>query len=191
MRQSKKASKITRTIKDCLLIGALISSTVGILSAQQGIPPGAKFEIVSVRILTATEAAERSPDFIGPNVAVRVRLSCSGSGFYYYTWGNDVAPHGYSVKLTEGEILWRNRMPGQVEQHSSPGIEKLNAFVPGVWRLMSGHVRPAIEWEELDSTSFSGEKHAFTAFIKINEKDKPIEIISDSYVVPAGAAPAK
>jgi hypothetical protein len=174
------------------LFGLLLAIAGRVLAGQGSLPQGGKFEIVSVRVLTPKEAADRSPDTLGPsNVAIRLRLSCASSGFYFYTWRDGVTPVGYGVKLTDGGLVWLNKMPGHTDQRSSPGIEKLNAFVPGVWRLMSGHVRPAIEWEELDSTSFSGEKHAFTAFIKVNEKDKPTEIVSDSYVVPAGPTPTR
>jgi hypothetical protein len=139
---------------------------------------------MSVKLLTPSEAARRSPDAIGLDLAVRLRLSCGDSGFYFYTWGNGVAPVGYSIKFKEGRTVWLNKMPGHTEQGTSPGIDKLNSFVPGVWRLMSGYEHAAIEWEVLDSTSFKGEKHGFTAFIKLHESDTPIEIFSDPYVVP-------
>jgi hypothetical protein len=38
---------------------------------------------------------------------------------------------------------------------------------------MFGYSRSAIEWEELDSASSSGEKHAFTVFIKMAKKTSP------------------
>jgi hypothetical protein len=180
-----------RIISCCFLAGFLFAIGGEALPDQQALLSGAKFEVVSVRVLSDQEAADRTKDFIGPNVAVRLRLSCSNSGFYYYTWGDNIAPLGYSVKLTDSGLVWLNKMPGHTDPRSSPGIEKLNAFVPGVWRLMFGHSRSAVEWEELDSTSLSGEKHAFTAFIKVGEKDKPTEIVSDSYVVPAGPTPTR
>jgi hypothetical protein len=157
-----------------------------VLLGQGSLPTGAKFEIVSVKVLPPAAAAKRSPDTIGPdNVVVRLRLSCANLGFYFYTWRDGVVPVGYKVKITDAGPVWLNKMPGQTQQGGSPGIAKLNSFVPGVWRLMSGHDRPAIEWDELDSTSARGEKHAFTVFIKLREDDTPIEIVSDSYVVPA------
>jgi hypothetical protein len=191
MPRFDRRSRTMRIISRCFLLASLFAIGGRALLGQHSLPSGAKFEVVSVRILSSKEAADRSPDFIGPDVAVRMRLSCSGAGFYFYTWRDDITPHGYSVQLTGNGMVWRNKMPGQTEQGSSPGIEKLDAFVPGVWRLMSGHTRPAVEWEELDSTSFSGEKHAFTTFIKVDEKSKPVEIVSDSYAVPAGPASAK
>jgi hypothetical protein len=171
---------------------ALFLSIVGRVLAYQGVlPPGARFEIVSVKVLSPREAADRSPDSPGPNdVAVRLRLSCANSGFYFYSWRDGVTPVGYRVKFEDGKLQWLNKMPGHSDQHSSPGIDKLNAFVPGVWRLMSGHDHPAIEWDELDSTSLKGEKHAFTVFVKIDEKDKPVEVFSDFYVVPGSPATA-
>lgn len=192
MSRSTKQSRTTASpIHRVLLAVLLLTSAVGLLFGQQSPPPGMTFEVVSVRVLTDKEAADRSPDFVGPNVSVRLRLSCSGEGFYFYTWGDDITPRGYSVKLTANGVVWRQGRPGAAESLTSPGIEKLDALVPGVWRLMSGHLRPALEWEELDSTKFAGEKHAFTAFVRWSQKDKPAEIVSAAYVVPAGPRAAQ
>src|SRR5438477_7541740 len=153
----------TMQVTSCFFsIGLVIAIGGQVRSSELPLPSGAKFEVVSVKVLGDKEAADRSPDFIGPNVAVRLRLSCSGSGFYFYTWRDDVTPHGYTVKLTDNGIVWLNMMPGHTDQPSSPGIEKLDTFVHGVWRLMSGQVRLAIECQVLDSASFGGEMHAFT-----------------------------
>ncbi|MFZ5983203.1 MAG: hypothetical protein ACOYXN_02455 [Acidobacteriota bacterium] len=167
------------------LSACVLLAIAGALFADQRTPPpGVKFEVVSVRVLSAKEAADRSPDFIGPNVAVRLRLSCAERGLYLYTWG-DVVPVGYRVKWTERGVLWPHGMKGDDERPVSPGIKKLDALVPGKWLLLSGHNRPAIEWEELDSTSYHGEKHGFTIFIKDREKDEPTEIMTEPYVVPS------
>jgi hypothetical protein len=91
---------------------------------------------------------------------------------------------GYSVGVTEHGLVWRYGKPGEQEQQSSPGIQELDKSVPGSWRLMPGHDRPAIEWDALDSTHYKGEKHAFTIFIKLSEKAKPMEVVSESYTVP-------
>jgi len=188
MRCSSKDSKKTRISSFLVNVTLLLVVATRFVYGDAALPPGAKFEVVSVRVLSEQETIDRSPDFIGADVAVRLRLSCSALGFYFYAWGDDVTPVGYSVKMTDQGLIWRNRMPSHTDSQTSPGIGKLNAFLPGVWRLMSGHVRPTIEWEQLDSTAFSGEKHAFTAFIRKSEHDKPIEIVSDPYVVPAGPA---
>lgn len=153
-------------------------------------PPGVKFEVVSVRVLSDKEAADRSPDFVGPNVAVRLRLSCSGTGFYLYSLSDTIAPVGYKVKWVNNKVVWRFGPPGNDEHLSSPGIKKATFGSPGKWLLLSGHLRPVIEWEELDSTGYSGEKHAFTVFIKHRESGAPEEIISDAFVVPLKATAA-
>jgi len=166
----------------CVLLVAIPrQSSVG----QVSLPLGTKFQVVSTRVLSAREAAERSTDFIGADVVVRLRLSSAEEGFYFYTAVGDIVPVGYSIRMTPRRAEWLNRIAGHSDAQTSPGIEGLNSLVPCEWRLISGHSRPAIEWEVLDSSSAAGEKHAFTAFIRKTDKDKPVEIFSDSYIVPA------
>ncbi len=171
------------------LVVLLAAIAVTLVAAPQSPPPRVKFEVVSVRVLSDKEAADRSPDLIGPNVAVRLRLSCSGTGLYLYSLSDSIAPVGYSVKWVNNKIVWRFGPPGDDEHPSSPGIEKAAFGSPGKWLLLSGHVRPAIEWEDLDSTAYSGEKHARTIFIKQREGGEVEEVISDSFAVPSGATP--
>lgn len=185
----KPLKSIVGISRKVLLFGLLGTTTLLHLSGQQQPPTGVKFEVVSVRVLSEKEAADRSLDFIGPNVAVRLRLSCSDRGFYFYTWQDSVTPLGYTVRITEGGTVWLFGKSGQ--ESVSPGINKTTFGFPGAWRLLSAHDRPAIEWEVLDSTRSSGEKHAFTIFIKLNEKDQPHEIVSQPFVVPAGPGPSK
>src|SRR2546426_9182408 len=185
------SSEDSRTkISSCLplLFVLLLAVSKQLAHSQAFLPQGAKFQVVSTKVLSEREAADRSPDFIGADVVVRLRLSSSGEGFYIYTAAGDIVPVGYSVQITPKGPVWRNKMPDHSDAQTSPGIEKLNALVPCEWRLVSGHARPAIEWEVLDSSSSAGERHAYTAFIRRTDKDKPIEIISDSYLVPPSAA---
>jgi hypothetical protein len=144
--------------------------------------PSVKLEVLAVRILSNAEAASRSPDFLGPNVAVRLRLSNPTSdGIYFYTWERAVVPQGYKVKQSGSSTVWLYGKPGQ-EPVTSPGLDRLTSGLPGVWVVLPPN--SAIEWEELDSTSFGGEKHAFTCFLKRNENDSPIEIFSEWFDVP-------
>lgn len=57
------------------LVGLIVLVAATRLSVQQAWPDGVKFEVISVRVLNDKEAAQRSPDFVGPNVAIRLRLS--------------------------------------------------------------------------------------------------------------------
>ena len=186
IRQSKSTAKISCRV---LLLAFLAAIALTPLAGQQRPPAGVKLEVVSVRVLSDKESTERSADFIGQDIAIRLRLSCSDQGIYFYTLGDSVIPVGYHVKSTDRGIVWLAGRSG--EEKSSPGIAKLTFGLRGSWRVLSAYVRPAIEWEELDSTHFTGEKHAFTIFIKLNEKDEPKEILSASYVVPAGTPPPK
>ena len=141
-----------------------------------------KFEVLSARILSSSEAVSRSPDYLGANVVVRLRLSNpTTEGFYFYTWERSVVPQGFKVKQIDSGRLWLYGKPGD-ERTFSPGVGRVTSGFPGVWAVLPPN--SAIEWEELDSTHFGGEKHAFTCFMKIRENDRPVEIFSEWFEVP-------
>lgn len=156
-----------------------------LLPAQQSQPDGVKFEVVSIRILSDKEAADRSPDFIGPNIAVRLRLSSNVRELSSYGWKDSAVPSGYKVQRTDQGIVWLYGRGGIRKRTSSPGLKAVLSGSTGEWITLPAH--SAVEWEELDSTSFGGEKHAFTAFIKGRDKDEPHELISDIFTVPVTA----
>jgi len=171
----------------CFIIMALLLSAGFVAAAQQSPPAGCRFEVVSVKALSNDEALERTPpDVIGPNVAVRLRLSCDDAGLYVLTSKDLLAPLGYAVKSTDRGVIWLSDKHGQ---QSSPGLQKLTSIIPSAWFGVPKH--SAIEWELLDSTTLGGEKHAFTVFIKQGEKGEPKEIISDPFVVPSGPSPIR
>jgi hypothetical protein len=58
-----ESKQISRSSK-ALLVSLLILVGVALLSAQQPPSDGVKFEVVSIRVLSGKEAAERSPDFV-------------------------------------------------------------------------------------------------------------------------------
>jgi hypothetical protein len=183
-------TKLSRGISPNLVLLGLLTAATGATAVHEHSPPrGVKLEVISVRVLSPKEEAERSPNYIGPNVAVRLRLSSSGTGFFLYSYSDTIAPVGYLVKLLNSKTVWLYGKPGENEHSSSPGIEKATFGARGAWLLVSGHDRPAIEWEVLDSTRFAGEKHAFTVFIKEREGAEPREIISEPYIVPAPPSP--
>jgi hypothetical protein len=175
-RQTSRNSKAFLAILFVLVAGSL-------LSAQLSPPHGAKFEVLSVRVLGDKEASERSPDFIGPNIAVRLRLSSTEHGLEFYGWKNSTIPAGYKVQELDQSIFWLYGKAGTEKKMSSPGLKTALFGSTGDWITLPAH--SAVEWEELDSTSFAGEKHAFTAFLKQKNKDEALEVISDAFVVPA------
>lgn len=156
------------------------------LYGQQSPPDGVKFEVVSVRVLSDKEAASRSPDFVGQNIAIRLRLSTTLHGISFYGWKNSATPAGYKVQRTDQGIVWFYGKGGTGRQASSPGLKAVLFGSAGEWVTLPDH--SAVEWEILDSTSFAGEKHAFTVFIKQRDKDEPMEVISGAFVVPSSAA---
>jgi hypothetical protein len=169
------------------LVGGVVLLVVTILSSAQEAPPGVKFEVVSVRVLGSKEAADRSPDFVGPNIAIRLRLSTSTHGLVFYGWKNSAVPAGYKVQSTDRGVSWLYGKGGTEKRASSPGLKAVLFGSTGEWITLPAH--SAIEWEELDATSFAGEKHGFTAFIKQRDADQPLEVLSDSFAVPFDPTP--
>ncbi len=171
-----------------LLAGLLILIAATPLSAQQDPPKGVKFQVVSVRVLSEKEAVDRSPDFVGPNIAIRLRLSTNSQGLIFYGWKESVVPAGYKVQRTDKSTSWLYGKGGTEKKPSSPGLKAVLFGSVGQWSTLPAH--SAIEWEELDSTSFAGETHAFTAFIKRRDSDQSLEVFSDSFAVPPNASSA-
>jgi hypothetical protein len=165
-----------------LALACLLTFGASVIAQKSTAKTQVKFEVLSTRVLSSAEAASRSPDYLGPNVVVRLRLSNSTTdGFYFYTGGRSIIPEGFTVKQTDSGRLWLYGKPGD-ERTFSPGIERVTSGFPGVWVILPPN--SAIEWEELDSTYFGGEKHAFTCFMKISENDPPVEIFSEWFEVP-------
>ena len=186
MNQFAMESKQISRSNKALLAGLFVLVTT-LLSAQQSPPDGVKFEVVSVRVLSNKEAAERSPDFVGPNIAIRLRLSTTAQGLDFYGWKNSAVPAGYRVQRTDLGIAWLYGKGGTEKKTSSPGLKAVLFGSIGEWITLPAH--SSVEWEELDSTSFAGEKHAFTAFLKQRDADQPLEAFSDAFAVPSNATP--
>jgi hypothetical protein len=170
------------TILSSICLAAVVSALgLGVGGSGTSAPDGVKLEILSVRIMSESEELRLCPDCFGHDVAVRLRLSTTKGGFYFYAFNRDAEPLGYTVKNTDHGYVW---LYGK-ELPSSPGIEEMKKLYHDrvTWNICPRH--GAIEWEETDTTGYAGQKHAFTVFVKKDEKDKPSELISDSYVVPA------
>jgi hypothetical protein len=172
-------SKINKSFSISLHL--LVATTF--LLAQQPPPAGVRLEVIAVRVLSDKEAAERSPDFIGPNVAVRLRLSSTLRGISFYAWKNSPIPVGYKILRTGNGNVWLYGKGGTEKKPSSPGINAVLFGSKGEWLTLPPC--SAIEWEDLDSTFFVGEMHSFSIFVKERDKGGPKEIFSDHFVVPA------
>jgi len=161
---------------------ALLISVFGVgMIAQQPVPSEVKFEVLSVVQLSDKEAADRSPDFVGPNVAVRLRLSTSEHGISFYGWPNAVVPSGYKVEFDGDQKLWLFGEGGTSKRPTSPGIDAVLFGSKGAWINLPAH--SAVEWVELDSSLFAGKTHAYTAFVRGRAGDER-EIFSSQFTVP-------
>ena len=140
------------------------------------------FEVTSIRFLTDKEAALRSPDFVGPDLSVRLRLSTSDQGIEFYSWKRSAIPAGYKVQRKDDLTVWLYGSSDRGKRTSSPGLKEVLFGSVGEWITLPAH--SAIEWEELDSTSFQREKHAFTVFVRERSQSQPVEIISDEFLIP-------
>jgi len=187
MNQSLMESMQINRNSAVLLASLLMLFGGTFLFAQQSPPDGVKFEVVSFTVLSNKEAAERSPDFVGPNIAVRLRLSSSAHGLSFYGWKNSAVPAGYKVQRADQGVVWFYGRGGTEKKTSSPGLKAVLFGSAGEWMTLPAY--SAVEWEQLDSTSFAGENHAFTAFLKLREGDEPLEVVSHSFTVPSNAMP--
>jgi hypothetical protein len=144
-----------------------------------------KFEVLSVNRLSDKEAATRTRDAIGYDVVVRVRLSTQSHGLRFYTWPNRIEPCRFVVQMIGNKVLWLENpgLDGTGRMASSPGLKQVCAGMEGAWIDLPAY--SAIEWEELDSTVYFGEKRAFSIFVQIKDKQSPQEVISDSFIVPS------
>jgi hypothetical protein len=139
-----------------------------------------KLEVLSVRKMSSEEAARKLSDNIGVDVAVRLRLSNSGRRtIYFYAWQNHITPSGYTVRKTNGGIVWKI---GVKESEVSPGIDPV---IVGAWMLLEEG--SAVEWEEFDISTASEETHAKTFFMKVGADGVVTEVLSEFYRVPARA----
>ena len=183
---------MTRSIKIEAIsksVGLFLFSVSALFAAAQNTKQASdvSLEILSVRVLSPAEAARRSPDYFGPNVAVRMRLS-SKKSIHYYALSSSFVPFGYQVAISNGKTRWFGYNKWQTK---SPGFkklaEKIGATENGHWLRL--YARTAVEWEELASTHDYGETHAFTIFIKDKEHSTPREIISAQFLVPKEKPP--
>ncbi len=152
------------------------------ISAQERALLGVRFEIVSVRVLNENAAAKRSPDFFGPNIAVRLRLSTTEPGVFFYSWKGAATPAGYKVERSGQKMVWLFGKAGTEKRLSSPGLKDVLSGLVGEWVPLP--VKSTIEWEELDSTLFSGSRHAFSIFVRTTKVEER-EVFSDFYDVPS------
>jgi len=133
-----------------LLAALLVMVATTTLAPQKSPPDGVKFEVVSVRALSDKEAAERSPDFLGPNIAVRLRLSTTSTGLDFYGWKNSVIPAGYKVRRTDRGIVWFYGKGGTEKKTASPGLKAVLFGSVGTWITLPDHSAP----EEVVSDTF-------------------------------------
>jgi hypothetical protein len=177
-----KTTNLTKTFWRAAVLTLLVAASC---RAQQTPPDGIKFEVVSVTVLTEKEALQRLDDYFGPDVAVRLRLSTGPQGMSFYGWKSSVIPGNYMIDCTEHGTMWLRGKTGKgiARSPKSLGLDAVLFGSSGDWIDLPAH--SAVEWEELDFTSYAGQRHAFTVFMR-HGSDKPVEIASDTFIVPKG-----
>jgi hypothetical protein len=170
------------------LTGFLVLTVVLANAPQRNQSDNFKFEIVSVKALNEVESKRiAGPDFIGADVLVRLRLSATDRDLFFSGFRQLKIPVGYRIKWEGDQKIWLAPEAGVHGQRKSPGIGGLRLSVE--WcKVEKGKT---IEWELMDGTDSVGETHGESTFIKFQLDDKPIEIFSDSYQVPAPVASKK
>ncbi len=148
-----------------LLVFALV---IPCLAAQDFTPLGYELTVLEVKTLTEKEAVERTPQFVGPNLVIRLRLANKS---------ND--PVLLLVTKDTIDPLSCVGRPNRIARECRP---KLLA-IPNQWLALPPGA--ALEWEEMDSTVFSGQDHIVSVSIKRSETANPEELDSALYKVPA------
>jgi hypothetical protein len=174
-----------------LCSASLLFVFVGCLASAQKPEPGDfKFEVLSVARLSDKEAAARTTDAIGYDVVVRVRLSTQSHGLRFYAWPKRIEPCRFVVQMIGNNVVWLENpgLDGTGRMASSPGLKQVCAGMEGAWIDLPAH--SAIEWEELDSTVYFGERRAFAIFVRTKDKQDSQEVISDAFTVPAAKGDA-
>ena len=151
----------------CLLV--LFSGLACHLAAQDPAPTSPfELSVLELKTLTEKEAVERTPQFVGPNLVIRLRLANKS---------ND--PVLLLVTKDTIDPLSCVGRPNRIARECRP---KLLA-IPNQWLALPPGA--ALEWEEMDSTVFSGQDHVVSVSIKRSETANPEELDSGLYKVPA------
>src|SRR5262249_19642933 len=100
---------------------ALVLSVSASARSRRACPPGITIAGSSGRVVSGEESRKRAPDVIGPDIAVRLRLSNKGTAaIYYFGWPNQIIPLGYRVKQSNNDLVWLWGKTGAAR--TSPGL---------------------------------------------------------------------
>ncbi len=164
-----------------LLVGALASAV------PHTQPNGVKFEVISVKVMSDEESSKiAGPDYLGANVLVRLRLSALSGDLSYYAFQFNKNPIGHrTMWSSDGKMLVYPTGEAKAKE-VSPGMSDLITFgMQTAWLHLDAGKK--FEFEILDGTGDAGAKHGTSAFVKLLPDETPVEVFSESYVVPATA----
>src|SRR5262252_3388551 len=169
----------------CILGGVLLvaGALSQVPSAQSG---SVKLEVVSVKVMSGKESAKiAGPDFIGADVRVRLRLSAPSRSISFYAAKFNREPIGHRTKWSADGEMRVYAIGAKEPEETSAGIGDMSRVgLPTSWvPLAAGKT---VEWDILDGTGDSGQKHGTSVFVRFLPDGTPVEIFSDPYVVPVG-----
>lgn len=179
-------SKESKIIRRLLLVSIMIVTVTASYKSQSKttVLESLKFSVLSARVMNENEALARTPHSVNADVVVRLRLSNdTNKGVYFLTFDGEMAsivPIGFNIQKSDKKIIWLHGRERKSE--ISPGVEKASSGLPTKWVILPPYT--AVEWEVFDSTLYRNEQHAFTLFVKENETDKPLELMSEFFSIP-------
>jgi hypothetical protein len=150
---------------------------------QSADEPLGVLKIVSARKMTPGEYQERVRDFIGATYLVRLRFEAPQHSNVYLYAPYCGKPLGYVLERSGGRVTWLAAPQGQ-DASQSPGFKQLDVHIGSCWLLMTADA--AYEWEE-ETEPTAPKEQAQSVFVKRGRGDRPTEIISNWYAVPAPA----
>ena len=162
----------------------LLSSALAV-TLPRNQPTDTKCEVIAVKIMSDQESTKiAGPDFIGADVLVRFRLTAPSRDISFYGTNYDKKPAGHRTMWSSEGKMRVYPVGAKEAKDVSAGIGDLDKLgLPMSWfSLAAGK---SIEFEILDGTSNAGKKHGASAFVRFQPDEIPVEIFSESYVVPA------
>jgi hypothetical protein len=167
-----------------VVAGSLLFVAVLSLTFPRTQPNDIKLKVISVKIMSDQESTKiAGPDFIGADVLVRFRLASPSRSISFYGTNYDKKPTGHRTTWSSDGQIRVYPLGAKEAKDVSPGIGDLGGLgLPISWFPLDAG--KSVEFEVLDGTSNAGEKHGASAFVRLSHNETPVEIFSESYVVP-------
>ncbi|HEX4998175.1 MAG TPA: hypothetical protein VFY29_08120 [Terriglobia bacterium] len=163
-----------------VLLLAVVAMALSAQGSQVGVDEGlGVLKVLGVRKMTDEEIADRVVDFAGVKYVMRLRFEAPKTGGVFLYSAYCTQPLGFRIEKVGDRRVWLRYMgSSQSQLFESPGFDEILRMAPlsdSCWmRMISG---AAYEWES-EVVENGSIDEARSVFVKLREKEKPVEIIS-------------